>query len=248
MELGKFYDISIKAAQIWKNMGHDQESCEKLLAQMRKYKGKKSPFNQSYSKSDIPTIWWESVQRKDEWELSTLALRLLSVTPHSASCERSFSILGWFYGQRRTNLSLQKIEGMCKLHTYYITNSKKELPYYSVDISENLMHDKLITTINEISNELGGDLTEDDFELFSQNEIVNININPSQRTQPYNLDVTEEVDIECQIFNMERKENEFDEIIISDKRQTVILAPQYEDFDIEALVAKEISDNELHKD
>ena len=29
------------------------------------------------------------------------------------------------------------VEGMCKLHTYYITNSKKKLPYYSVNTSEN---------------------------------------------------------------------------------------------------------------
>jgi hypothetical protein len=83
-------------------MGHDQESCAKLLTQMRKYMRMKSPFNQSYNyNSDTPIIWWETAQNtKDEWELQALVLRLFAVSPHSASCERSFSVLGWFYGQR----------------------------------------------------------------------------------------------------------------------------------------------------
>jgi len=53
----KFYDICIEAGQIWKNMGHNQNSCGKLLTQMRKYKIKRAPFNQSYSESDNPIIW-----------------------------------------------------------------------------------------------------------------------------------------------------------------------------------------------
>ncbi|CAB5098456.1 unnamed protein product [Rhizophagus irregularis] len=30
----KIHNITVKAAQIWKNMGYNQESCEKLLSQM----------------------------------------------------------------------------------------------------------------------------------------------------------------------------------------------------------------------
>ncbi|RIA78722.1 hypothetical protein C1645_842506 [Glomus cerebriforme] len=30
----KFHSITVKAVQIWKDMGYDQESCEKLLTQM----------------------------------------------------------------------------------------------------------------------------------------------------------------------------------------------------------------------
>ena len=125
-------------------MGHNQESCGKLLTQIRKYKKMKAPFNQNYNlKSDTPIIWWETAQNsKDEWELQALALRLFAITPHSASCERSFSILGWFYGSRCTKLAVDKIEGMCKLHTYYITNTKKELPYYAIDISENSLRNQ----------------------------------------------------------------------------------------------------------
>ncbi|CAB4487825.1 unnamed protein product [Rhizophagus irregularis] len=53
----QFHNITLKAAQIWKDMGHNQNSCAKLLTQLRKYMKKKTPFNQNYNyKSDTPTI------------------------------------------------------------------------------------------------------------------------------------------------------------------------------------------------
>ncbi|CAG8649270.1 1267_t:CDS:2 [Rhizophagus irregularis] len=169
----KIHNITVKAAQIWKNMGHDQESCGKLLSQMRKYMKNKAPFNQHYNyKSDTPIIWWETAQNtKEEWELQALALRLFAVSPHSAS-------------------SVDWVEGMCKLHTYYITNAKRELPYYAVDTSECSLCEKMIDTLIEISDEL----------------------------------------VE-------------DEVIVSQRRQTVVLDPEREDYDIEALIAKEMNDD-----
>ncbi|RIA89940.1 hypothetical protein C1645_824063 [Glomus cerebriforme] len=41
-------------------------------------------------------------------------------------------------------------EEICKLHTYYIINAKRKLPYYSTDTSENLLCEKMIETIMEI--------------------------------------------------------------------------------------------------
>ncbi|RIA91920.1 hypothetical protein C1645_736760 [Glomus cerebriforme] len=54
-------------------------------------------------------------QNKDY--LVQLALKLFSVTPHVAGCERVWSSLGWIYA-------------------YYHANAKKELSYYSVEKSE----------------------------------------------------------------------------------------------------------------
>jgi hypothetical protein len=34
--------------------------------------------------------------------IQKLALKILSITPHNAGCERVFSILGWFANKRRT--------------------------------------------------------------------------------------------------------------------------------------------------
>jgi hAT family C-terminal dimerisation region len=235
--LSKYHDITIKAAQIWKDMGHDSESCSKLLTQLRKYKKNKAPFNQKYNKSDTPIDWWESAQNKEEWELQALAIRIFAVSPHSASCERSFSVLGWFYGQRRTKLAAERIEGMCKLHTYYITNAKRELPYYAIDTSENSLREKMINTIVEISEELG----DDDLDFLYDENIIDMVMDMSQT---YNLNVALDVDIESHIFNMERRESE-NVIAVDDQstRQTVVLAPEREDFDIEALIANEMDDN-----
>ena len=61
-----------------------------------------------------------------------LAIKLFSITPHAASCERIWSSLDWFYGKRRTKLGLEKIERMQKLAAFYLANAKKELPHYGV--------------------------------------------------------------------------------------------------------------------
>ncbi|CAB5183870.1 unnamed protein product [Rhizophagus irregularis] len=199
----QFHNITLKAAQIWKDMGHNQNS---------------------------------SQNSKKEWELQALALRLFAVSPYSAFCERSFSVLGWFYSQRRTKLAADRVEGMCKLHTYYITNAKRELPYYAIDTSENSMRENMINTIVEISDEL----EVNDFDFLYNENIIDMVIDMSQS---YDLDVTLNIDIESQIFNIERREPE-NEVTVDQNRQTVVLAPEREDFDIEALIAKEIDDNE----
>jgi hypothetical protein len=87
---------------------------------------------------------------------------------------------------------------MCKLHTFYITNAKHELPYYAVDISENQLRTQIIDSIMRIGDELE-EITEADFEIFND-DIVNMEIDTSQI---YNLDIAKEMDLELQIFNME---------------------------------------------
>ena len=42
---------------------------------------------------------------------------------------------------------------------------------------------------------------------------------------------------------MERRESE-DEVTINQRWQTVVLAPEREDYDIEALIAREMNDND----
>ncbi|CAB4495996.1 unnamed protein product [Rhizophagus irregularis] len=211
INLNQFHNITLKAAQIWKDMGHNQDSCAKLLTQLRKYMKKKTLFNQNYNyKSDTPTIWWETAQNS----------------------KKNGSYKLWHFNFCSAN----RVEGMCKLHTYYITNAKRELPYYAIDTSENSMREKMINTIVEISNEL----EVNDFDFLYNENIIDMVIDMSQS---YDLDVTLNIDIESQIFNMERREPE-NEVTVDQNRQTVVLAPERKDFDIEALIAKEIDDNE----
>ena len=58
-----------------------------------------------------------------------------------------------------------------------------------------------------------------------------------------NLNIIKEVDIDSQIFNMERKGDEI-EVIVSQRRSAVVLGPSHDDFDVAALVAKEIDNYE----
>ncbi|CAG8627427.1 4633_t:CDS:2, partial [Scutellospora calospora] len=179
----KTSNLADSAGQIWKNMGHDQESCSKLLSQIRKYKSKKILFEQLYnSKLDTPIIWWETAQyKKEEWELQVLALRLFAITPHSASCEQV----------------------MCKLHTFYITNAKQELSCYAIDIPENLLRNQLIESVIAINNETD-EITDYDADNISTeinnetNEIINFD------TSRVNiLNIMNDIDIGLPMFNVD---------------------------------------------
>jgi|SRR6266498_2752142 len=97
---------------------------------------------------------------------------------------------------------------MCKLHTFYITNVKHKLPYYAVDISENQLCIQMIDSIMKIGDELE-EVTEADFEIFNDEVVINMKLDTSQ---VYNLDITKEMDLEFQIFNIKQKQNENDQI------------------------------------
>src|SRR4051794_19267220 len=90
---------------------------------------------------------------------------------------------------------------MCKLHTYYITNAKQELPYYAVDIPENQLRAQIIDSIMEIGDELE-EITEADFDILNGKNIVNMEVDTSR---VYTLNITNEVELESQIFNIEQQ-------------------------------------------
>ncbi|CAB5213595.1 unnamed protein product [Rhizophagus irregularis] len=119
---------------------------------------------------------------------------------------------------------------MCKLHTYYITNAKQELSYYAIDISEDQLHTQIIDSIMEIGDELE-EITEADFNIFDEENIVDTEVDQSTL---YMLNITEEVELESQIFDIDQEYE--DDQSISQRVQAVVLSPQHDDFDIEALV------------
>src|SRR5215212_1711553 len=107
---------------------------------------------------------------------------------------------------------------MCKLHTYYITNAKQELPYYAVDISENQLRTQIIDSIMEIGDESEG-ITEADFDIFDGENVVNIEVDTSK---VYTLNITNEVELESQIFNIDQQ-YEDDDQNISQRTQAIVL-------------------------
>ncbi|GBC50085.2 ribonuclease H-like domain-containing protein [Rhizophagus irregularis DAOM 181602=DAOM 197198] len=125
------YNHYCSAGQIWRNNGGDKKLCNRLLAQIRNYELRRSPYNQDFDNSlETPMSWWYSIKDKYDY-LKDLAIMIFSITPHSAGCERIFSTLSWLYGKRRQRLDLSTIESMAKIRSYYLSNMKNELTYTS---------------------------------------------------------------------------------------------------------------------
>ena len=81
-------------------------------------------------------------------QLQRLAIKLFSVSPNSASCERQFSSLGWLLGKRRQRLKLESIESLGKIHRYTISNVEKELGYLQVHNEEFIKNLVMVVTVN----------------------------------------------------------------------------------------------------
>ena len=85
------------AVNIWKNQcGGGKNSSNFLLIQFSLYRDKENPFDDPYIEgTSTPINWWTSVElRKEEDPIRKLALKMHSIMPHNADCERVFSILG----------------------------------------------------------------------------------------------------------------------------------------------------------
>ncbi|CAF1643295.1 unnamed protein product [Adineta ricciae] len=60
------------------------------------YKIKAGPYSLIYSKGDTPSAWWCMIRDHTHGScLQQIALRFLSIPPHSVMPERLFSILSW---------------------------------------------------------------------------------------------------------------------------------------------------------
>ena len=145
---------------MWKNLGHKKASGKELHAQLRAYFNNEKPYNASFSSDyDTPYLWWNSIIDGHS-SLSRLAKVLFSITPHSASCERLFSALGWLFGKRRINLGVETLESMAKIYLYSLNNSKKDLNYTDSK-SENDIK-QMINTIFEEEEFLNEEEDDDD--------------------------------------------------------------------------------------
>ncbi|KAF0495843.1 zinc finger bed domain-containing protein 1-like [Gigaspora margarita] len=136
---------------------------------------------------------------KNKDYLVQLALKLFSIVPHAAGCERVWSRLGWLYGLRRNRLALHKIENMHKLASYYYSHAKHELLYFGIEKTNTEVFDILV---DEYLN-----LDEDDFV-----EIDEVDLNESEE----DTNLSEETDLLLNnILNLNRFEDEFEDDDIS---------------------------------
>lgn len=91
--------------KIWIGMGGGELSSAKLVSQLRSFYLGEVEFDYPFTIGDDNVLtWWLMCNpvSKDENHIQQLALKILSITPHNAGCERTFSVLGWFANKRRT--------------------------------------------------------------------------------------------------------------------------------------------------
>jgi hypothetical protein len=133
-------------------MGNDVDSGYILISHLRLYndKTKENPYNEPYMLGyDIPLKWWETIESEPNY-FQQLALKVLAITPNSASCEQNFSLLSWLTDNRRLQLDVENLESIVKICCFSNTNAKKELPYFSANMSEN----QILQILNEMNRQI----------------------------------------------------------------------------------------------
>ncbi|CAG8823886.1 25606_t:CDS:2, partial [Gigaspora rosea] len=91
IKFGTFPLIANYAGKLWQQMDKSKKSCETLITHLRFYKEQEQYINRK------PNFYAAPYR---------ISIKLFSITPSSANCERIFSLLGWIYGNKRTQLEL----------------------------------------------------------------------------------------------------------------------------------------------
>ena len=215
IKYGQFHNIVSHAGSIWKSLGKNRESWESLSTQLHLYKlqrddnGVPNAYSAPYTPNqDTVMSWWNTCEANPK-HLQQLALRIFSITPSSASCERMFSTLGWLYGKKRQNLSIHKLESLAKVYRYNISEvaqTTNHLKRNKVEMTQDEIQDLLNKSMEEEEEEEGGD-DEDDV---VENEI---SIATEESNIPdCELDVQVVIEFNSCVFEMFNESNVIEEL------------------------------------
>ncbi|CAG8751368.1 16101_t:CDS:2, partial [Gigaspora margarita] len=96
------------------------------------------------------------------------AIKLFSITPSSASCKRMFSLLGWIYGNKRTQLDVDQLEELAKIYQFNLSNPAEQLHYiHTTEVSPKIMANIAKSVFKELEEKT---LLDDDVELSNPSE------------------------------------------------------------------------------
>jgi hypothetical protein len=201
LKFGAFTVIANYAGELWQKMGKSKKSCEKLITQLRIYKEQKrivnnkpNPYVSPYTiGSDTPLMWWNTCEAKPN-HLRQLAIKLFSITPSSAACERMFSSMGWLYGKRRTQLGIDQLGGLAKIYRFNLSNAAKQFHQTQTEISPEMMKNVAETVFNELEGEIFPEESEDP-ELLNPAEHLYTN-EPNLK-----LDISDVINFQSPIFH-----------------------------------------------
>src|SRR4051812_10523196 len=96
---------------------------------------------------------WNTCEIKPD-HLQRLAMKLFSITPSSAACERIFSSLGWIYGKCRTRLEINQLEGLAKIYQFNLSNAAEKFHKNQTEISPEAMKNVAETVFNKLEEEV----------------------------------------------------------------------------------------------
>ncbi|CAG8854276.1 17034_t:CDS:2, partial [Gigaspora margarita] len=105
--------------------GNSEVSCRQLLGQLASYKLGEPPFDETFE-PDCQTLqmWWKALDDVYDY-LSTLAIKILKITPYLAS-----------------------LEALAKIHQYYTTHAKEEISYINYELTlEDILNFKSLDDI-----------------------------------------------------------------------------------------------------
>jgi len=201
---------------------------------MANFKCKQGIYNLDYQGFQSPLIWWQFIDNDNNHNLlRKIALKLFAIVPHSASCERNFSSLGWFYEKYRQNLNLTTVESMSKIRHFYLTYSHSELQYSGKNFSE-----EEISDILKESNLFNQD---DELEEEDQNdnnlEIEIVEEDQIPQHEVYVLIMAKDINLNNPVFNDDEMEDNLEnESDIGDKEELEDKEEENEEFDINEII------------
>jgi hypothetical protein len=154
------------------NINGGKNSANQLVGQMADYKDYKKPYEFEYSQSAFSIeSWWRMIEQNDNW-IQKIALIINTITPHNVGCERVFSVLGWMCSKRRSRLSIDRIQSLAKLHSYYVSNASTEMNYAFSGLTEEEFFKELNKSFNDIT-EFSEEEIDEQEEEFNQTEEEN---------------------------------------------------------------------------
>jgi hypothetical protein len=127
MKQGNFRRVCDIAVSYVSKLGFTNVAVSQLIIQMRSFRDGLYPYDFVFNTND-PIMWWTTIE-DDHNYLQKLAIKLFSIIPSQASCERTFSILKWIHGLNRNSLSSDNLEFIAIIRSYLISDIGKTLFY-----------------------------------------------------------------------------------------------------------------------
>ncbi|RHZ70422.1 hypothetical protein Glove_271g90 [Diversispora epigaea] len=152
LQINTFRIICEKALSIWKLLGGREKSANELIAQISNYSLKSKLYDFEFV-TGIHTVknWWLMCKQQNN-HIQKLALLMASIVPSNASCERYFSILGWYMNKRRTSLNCSLLQNMLQMHAYYVSNISNEIKHAYKELSDEGFEDAKIINLKMMMN------------------------------------------------------------------------------------------------